>query len=105
MIYGKVEGNAHHPGPAVHLLTELAPVLPQPQKRFIRDLLRDPGIEDDEIDRPHDERMQTSVEGLEGLAVIVCLHHAGCRGRNYLHNGRGGGPFQRPGRLLSQYAG
>ena len=71
----QVDRHAHQPGPLVRLLAEPVAVLPQSQKRFMTNLLGDVGIEDDEIDRADDQRMEAAVKRLEPMVAIVAFGH------------------------------
>jgi hypothetical protein len=57
------------------VLAEPVPMLPQPQKRFMTNLLSDVRIEDDEVDGADDERIEADVERLECAAAIVAFGH------------------------------
>jgi hypothetical protein len=57
------------------VLAEPVPMLPQPQKRFMTNLLSDVGIEDDEVDGADDQRIEADVERLECAAAIVAFGH------------------------------
>src|SRR5438309_5780336 len=71
----QVDRHAHHPGPLVRLLAEPVAVLPQSQKRFMTNLLGDVGIEDDEVNRADDQRIEAAVKRLERMAAIGAFGH------------------------------
>ncbi len=75
LVNRQVDSHSHQPGPLIRALAEPTPVLPQSEKRFMTNLLSDVGIEDHEVNRADDERIEAAVECLERPAAVVGFDH------------------------------
>ena len=75
VINREVDGHAHHTRPLMGLIAKPVAVLPQSQKGFMTNLLSDGTIEDHEVDRSDNERIEAAVKRLERGAAIVGFGH------------------------------
>jgi hypothetical protein len=75
VVNRQVDCDSHQPCLLIRVVAKSTSVLPQPEKRFMTNLLSDVGIEDYEIDGADDERIEAAIQRLERPAGIVAFDH------------------------------
>jgi hypothetical protein len=73
MIDREIDRNPHQPGPRVSGLVAAVSSLPEPEECFMRDLLRNIAVQNDEVDSPDHQRIVGAIENLELIAILEAV--------------------------------